>query len=211
MAVSARPPRGVPPSSGAAPGRTHLRLALVVVLILGLAVPLLSSLFGLYDDVTNWGKLVHAVDGWCAALLFGFLLLGWRQQAEVDLPDELAGLMTVFAGIFFGVMWEIVEFIRDWVAYSDLQKSNTDTMTDFLCNDVAAVLAALLAVRIYTRWLNQHQRQDLGRTAEWLVDGPSRVLDRHGFALTIVAVVLIGAAVTTLWFTGRPVPGFPLS
>jgi len=118
--------------------------------------------------------------------------------------------MTIFVGIFFGVMWEIVEFIRDWVAYSDLQKSNSDTMTDFLCNDVAAISAALLALRVYCRALTPDHRHALGRSAEWLVDGPSRVLDRHGLALTVIAVCVIVGAVASLWFADRPVPGIPI-
>src|SRR5207248_11263772 len=126
---------------------------------------------------------VHAVDTLCASLVFGLFLLGWRDLLRVDLTDELAALMTIFAGMLFGLIWEIVEFIRDWVAYSDLQKSNTDTMTDFLVGDVATVLAALLAVRLYVHIVSAGDRQALGATAAWLVDGPSRVLDRHGFAL----------------------------
>jgi hypothetical protein len=160
--------------------------------------------------VQHWGKLVHAVDGFCATALFGLLLFGWRDTVGVDLTDELTTLMTMFGGIFFGVMWEIVEFIRDWVSYSDLQKSNSDTMTDFLCNHAAAIVAALLVVRIYCRALSPQQRQELGGTAEWLVDGPSRVLDRHGFAVGAVAVLAIATAVAALWFTDRPLPGIPI-
>jgi hypothetical protein len=180
------------------------------LLAVGVALPLLSTAFGLYDHLEHWGKLVHALVGFCATFIFGWLLLGWRAQAQVDLPDELAALLTMFFGVFAGLVWEIVEFIRDWVAYSDLQKSNTDTMTDFLCNDVAAVLAALLALRLYCHVLTAHERADLGTTGEWLVHGPSRLLDRHGFALTLAAAVVIAASVAALWFAGRPVPGIPI-
>jgi hypothetical protein len=162
------------------------------------------------DSALLWGKTVHAAGGFCAALLFGLLLLGWRDRERVDLSDELATLMAIFFGIFFGVIWEIVEFIRDWVTYGDLQRSNSDTMTDFLCNDVAAILAAVIATRLYCGVLRAPHRERLGRAAAWLVDGPSGLLERHGFAMTIVAVAAIGASVLTLWFTGRPVPGIPI-
>jgi hypothetical protein len=183
---------------------------LALLLIIGLALPAISSATGLYDHVQHWGKGVHAVDGFIATLIFGLLLLGWRAQASVELVDELAALLTMFFGILFGILWEIVEFLRDWVAYSDLQKSNTDTMTDFLCNDVAVVLAALVALRVYCHVLVPADRQRLGVTAEWLVDGPSRVLDRHGFALLTLAVGVIAVSVLLLWFAGRPVPGIPI-
>lgn len=183
---------------------------LIVPLVIGLAVPLVSTLLGLYDNVEHWGKVVHAVDGFCAAFIFGLLFLGWREATRVDVADELAALMTVFFGILFGVLWEIVEFVRDWVAYSDLQKSNMDTMTDFLFNDVAVVVAMLVAMHVYCRRLGDDDRRSAGRIAEWLVDGPSRVLDRHGITLTVIALCVIGAAVASLWFADRPVPGIPI-
>ena len=183
---------------------------LLVTLAIGIALPILSSALGLYDQIQHWGKFVHAAVGFCATFIFGLLLLGWRQQAHVDFVDELAALLTMFFGILVGLLWEIVEFVRDWVAYSDLQKSNTDTMTDFLCNDVAVVIAGLLAMRVYCHMLNGQDRASLGATAEWLVDGPSGLLDRHGFLLTIVVAVIMAAAVAALWFADRPVPGIPI-
>jgi hypothetical protein len=195
---------------GASAAKGRARYLVGIPIVVAVALPLLSTALGLYDNIQHWGKGVHAVDGFCAAFIFGLLFLGWRQQARVELADELAALMTMFFGVLFGLVWEVVEFIRDWVAYSDLQKSNTDTMTDFLCNDVAVVIAALLAMRVYCHVLAASDRQSLGATAEWLVDGPSRLLDRHGLALTALAVGLLAASIAALWFAGRPVPGIPI-
>jgi hypothetical protein len=182
---------------------------LAATLAVAVLLPLGSTTFGLYDRVEHWGKLVHAVDAACATLIFGLLLLGWRERNAVDLSDELCALLTMFAGVLFGLAWELVEFIVDWVAYADLQKSNTDTMTDFLCNDVAVVLAALLALRLYCHATGPVDRQRLGGVAEWLVAGPSRLLDRHGFALLLLSAGVILAAIAVLWFAGRPMPGLP--
>ncbi len=195
------------PEARATPRITYVFVGAVV---LSVGLPLVSGWIGMYDRVEHWGKLVHAVDSFCCAFIIGLLLPAWRAAANVDLADELATLLTIFAGLLFGVLWEIVEFIRDWVAYSDLQKSNTDTMTDFLCNDVATVIAALIAIRLYCRLLSDAERERLGTTAEWLVDGPSRILDRHGLALFVLALALTAAAVASLWFAGRPVPGIPI-
>ena len=181
-----------------------------LVLLVGVALPLASTFLGLYDRVQYWGKLVHAVDAVCATLLFGVLLLAWRDVEGVDLADELAALTSMCAGIFFGVMWELIEFVIDWAGNSDLQKSNSDTMTDLLWNDVGAAFAAVLAARLYCHWLSARQRQDLGGVATWLVAGPSRVLDRHGFLMTFVAAVAISTVVAVVWFSGRPVPGFAI-
>jgi hypothetical protein len=197
------------PQSGptAASGPARYILAALAV---GLLLPLASTAVGLYDHILHWGKLIHAVDAACATFIFALLLLGWRNRNSVDLSDELATLISIFAGILFGVVWEIVEFVRDWVAYSDLQKSNSDTMTDFLCNDVATFIAALLAVRLYCHVASAADRSQLATVAQWLVDGPSRVLDRHGFALATITAGVIAATVIALWFSGRPVPGLPI-
>ena len=192
------------------PPSLESQLWLVAIVVVGVAVPMLSTALGLYDRIEDWGKLVHALDGACATALFGLLFLGWRDLAQIDVTDELAALLAMCVGIFFGVMWEIVEFVRDWVAYSDLQKSNTDTMTDLLCNDVACIVAAVLVVRLYAHVTSAADRKQLGETAEWLVDGPSRLLDRHGLTLTVIAAGCIAAAVAGLWFAGRPVPGLSI-
>jgi hypothetical protein len=188
-----------------------MRSALSALLIALVVIPTASSALGLYDRVTHWGKLVHSVEGFLVSLLIGLLILGWRDREAIDVTDQLAALLAMFAGVLFGVVWELIEFVIDWVRYSDIQKSNTDTTTDLLWCDVGAVVGAVLAVRLYCRWLHARDRQDLGDIGVWLFDGPSRFLDRHGFLVTILVALLAGAAVAALWFAGRPVPGFPIS
>ena len=71
-------------------------------MFVAVVLPLASSLLGLYDRIEHWGKFVHAVDGLCATLLFGVLLLAWRGVEKVDLADELAGLMAAaVAAVWF--------------------------------------------------------------------------------------------------------------
>lgn len=197
-----RAPRKGPVRSGVA--------FLVGAIAVGVLLPLVSAVFGLYDRVEHWGKFVHAVDAACVTLAFGLLLLGWRERNRVDLSDELCTLLAMFVGVLFGISWEVAEFMIDWVLDSDLQKSNTDTMTDLLWVDAAAVLAALVAMRVYCHAATSADRAQLGGIAEWLADGPSRLLDRHGLALLTIVACVIAAAVATLWFAGRPVPGLPV-
>jgi hypothetical protein len=139
----------------------------------------------------------------------GLLLLAWRDRERVDLDDRLAALVTICSGLLFGVAWEVVEFILDWVLALHLQLSNLDTMTNLLSNDVGAVVAGALVVWAYEDVVSQSTRLRLGALAIFLVDGPSRELQRHGFAMTVVIAILTAAAVGALWFAGRPVPGFP--
>jgi hypothetical protein len=174
-------------------------------------LPLVSWLTGMYGRVTHWGKAVHAVEGLAFAFLIGLLVLGWRDRARIDITDELAGLVAMCAGILFGVGWKIVEFVQDWATYADVEKSNSDTMTDFLWNDFGVVIGAVLAVSVYCRVLRGRERESVGSVAHWLVDGPSRVLDRHGVWATVLIAVVAAAAVVAVWFASRPLPGVGVS
>ena len=178
---------------------------LVWVLAVGLIGA--STALNVYDHLQHWGKFVHGAEGFLVALLVGSLLLGYRDQQSIGLSDQLGGLLTIMLGVAFGVVWEIIEFVIDWVADTSLQKSNTDTMTDFLWNDLGAVIGALLIVRLYCHWLSAHDRRAVGSAGTWLVDGPSRVLDRHGWLITVLGVAVIALIIAALWFAGRPIPG----
>jgi hypothetical protein len=191
----------VTPSTDAQVSR--LRVSLLVLVLALLALPALSSLLGLYDRVEHWSKLVHGLEVAGATALFGLLLLGWRDREAVEMSDPLAGLLTVFAGVLFGVIWDFVEFLLDWTLLTALQTSNADTMTDLLWSDVGAVVAALLAVRIYCHVLATSQREYLGGVAAYLVDGPNRILDRHGRLVTFAAAALGALAAVSLWLAER--------
>ena len=150
-----------------------------------------------------------------AALVFtgaaGLLLLSWRDRSAYAIDDRIVALAAMCAGLLFGVAWELVEFLSDWLIGSNLQRSNLDTMTDLLWNDVGAVVAGSLVVWAYCRFVDARARERLGTTAVWLVHGPSRLLDKHGFLMTIGVALVAAAAIGALWFAGRPVPGFPIA
>jgi hypothetical protein len=97
----------------------------------------------------------------------------------------------------------MLEFLIDWTLGTDLQKSNSDTMTDLLWNDAAAVVAAVATVRLYCHLMSPAKRASIGKIAAGLVDGPSRILDRHGVLVAIIFAALGTVAVATLWAANR--------
>ena len=155
-------------------------------------------------------KLLHALVALVVAGGVGLLLLAWRDHERAPIDDRLVALAAMCAGLLFGVAWEEVEFVLDWLRYSDLQLSNLDTMTDLLWNGVGAAVAGSVVVWTYCRLLDYAGRKRLGIAAAWWFDGPSRALDRHGLLATIVVALAVAVAVGALWFAGRPVPGFPI-
>ena len=155
-------------------------------------------------------KLEHFLLIAAVVLLVGLFLLGYRDRRRVDLSDPLAALLLMFVGVLAATLIEVVEFVSDWALGTTLQPSNLDTMTDLLAGDLGAVFGAVLATTLYARWLSAERRDRLGAAGEWLSDGPSRVLDRHGFAITLIVSGVLALSVGLLWFAGRPVPGFPI-
>lgn len=143
-------------------------------------------------------------------LAVGNLLLGYRDTRRVHLPDQLAAFLAMLSGFAFGMLWELIEFISDWVASTDLQPSNLNSMMDLLTSNVAAIVGGVASVWVYCHLVRGRQREQLGNLASWLSDGPSKLLDRHGYAMMLAFAGLAVLAVAALWFAGRPVPGFPI-
>jgi hypothetical protein len=144
------------------------------------------------------------------AVGLGILLLAYRDHERVHLPEQLAAFLAMLVGIGFALSFELLEFILDWVFNTDLQPTNTNTITDLVLCDVAAVFGAVLATRLYCRYIDAARRERLGDLAFWLADGPNNLIDKHGLALALAFTVIVGTAVAGLWFAGRPVPGFPI-
>jgi hypothetical protein len=153
--------------------------------------------------------VVHCLAAFGVSLLVGLLVLAWRDRTAVEVGDQLATALSMLVGILFGMLWELVEFVCDWAGQTALQTSNSQTMMQLLWNDVGAVVGALVAARLYCHALSASRRQQLGCLAARLFGGPSRGLDRHGLLVTIVVAAGAALTVASLWFAGRPMPGFP--
>jgi hypothetical protein len=186
--------------------RARVPRSLELIWLALVAVPGISAGFGLYERIVNWGKFVHAVEGLAIAAIVALVVLGWRDEVGVDLADHIVGLLAMSAALLFGLCWETVEFVIDWVLRTSIQKSNTDSMTDFLWNDLAAVVGALLGLRLYYHVLDDASRKRLGRTGVWLLDGPGRLFDRHGVLVGVVAAIVVALTLLGIWFSGRSSP-----
>jgi hypothetical protein len=161
------------------------------------------------STVVSW--IVQGVAAFVVACSAGLLLAAWRDREAVAIDDRIVALVAMCVGVLFGVAWELVQFLIDWIIGSDLQLSNLDTMTDLLWNNVGAVVGGACALWVYCRLLDAGAREQLGTRASWLFDGPSRVLDKHGFLMTLVVALALAIGVAAVWFAGRPMPGFQIA
>jgi hypothetical protein len=179
--------------------------ALELAFVAGMTLQFGSESTKLFELFTYWDKLVHPTLVALATLLVAWLLLGFRDAFGVRLPRRVIAATALLVGMGIGAGWEFIEFAADWFGNVNLQKSNGDTMTDILANDIGAGTAMVLALWLYRRGLQATERRALGELAAWLGAGPARLLDRHG---GLVGLVVTAACCALLawgwWLDGDP-------
>jgi len=171
--------------------KTHIPRPLEFAFVLGMALQFISESTKLFELFTYWDKLVHPTLVALTAMIGAWLLLGYRDAFGKRMPTQLIGVSGLLLGMAVGAFWEFVEFGSDWFGDANLQKSNADTLTDIMSNDIGAFVATLFGLWVYTHMLSQNRRREMGAIARWLGRGPSRLFDRHGR--------LIGAVVASVF------------
>jgi hypothetical protein len=164
-----------------------------------MALQYVSESTKLFELFYYWDKLVHPTLVALTGMVGAWLLIGYRDAFAKRIPTHLVAVFGMLLAIGIGAFWEFIEFTTDWFQYSDLQKSNADTISDIVSNNTGAFLATLLALWLYTHHFSESQRHELGRIAQWLAHGPLLLLRRHGrligTCLGITAAALISVAV----------------
>ena len=96
-----------------------------------------------YDRVWWWDDLLHTSSG--VVLGFGsflFLYTLHYQKKLMSTPFIIAFLSFCFA-LAMGAVWEILEFITDFVFGSDAQRSLDDTMWDLIVASLGALVIVI--------------------------------------------------------------------
>ena len=189
-------------------GRTHVLRRIELAFTLTIALQFVSESLKLYEIFYYWDKFAHPAEVFLATFMFGQLFLGYVDTYGVRLQRPFVAFVTLIFGATLGATWEFVEFVSDWFGNADLQKSNADTMTDILSNDIGALTAMLLAFWLYHHVrTTERQREELGHLARWLTNGIGRLLDRHGVLIGALFFLLLGSLVAAAWLVDRhPVP-----
>jgi hypothetical protein len=190
--------------------RWHVPRVLEFTFVLAMFFQYSSESFKLFEIFTYWDKIVHPAEIFLATGVVTFLFLGYRHLHQLKIPDGLSAAGAMLFGMTLGASWELLEFALDWFGNANLQKSNADTMTDILTNDVGAIFGTLLAFWLYRHKTAEHQKQEFGEIAEWLTARLARLFERHGVLVGVVVALLIAGLVVAGWFTDRaPVPPPP--
>jgi hypothetical protein len=186
--------------------RIHVLRAVELAFVLAIALQFVSESFKLYEHFYYWDKLAHPAEIFLATFVGALLLLGYLDTYRIALPRPFAAVVSMLAGASLGAFWEFIEFGSDWFGSTNLQKSNADTMTDLLTNDVAAVGATLVVFWLYHHRTTARQRERLGHVARWLTDGLGGLLHRHGVVLALVLALLVAGLLGAGWFVDRSPP-----
>ena len=186
--------------------RTRVPRQLEFAYVLGMALQFISESAKLFELFAYWDKIVHpilvAATGMCAA----WLLLGYRDAFGKRVPTHLAAALGMLMAMSVGAFWEFVELMSDWFGDANLQKSNGDTLTDIMANDIGAFVATLIALWLYTHVFAETQRREMGLIARWLVHGPGVLIRRHGRPIGAAACVALAAIVFLSQWVDRDAP-----
>src|ERR1051326_6666461 len=102
------------------------------------------------------------------ALIACWILQAYSDERGLRVPLHFAPFFGWILGASVGQFWEFVEFVGDWFGNTDLQKSNADTMTDMIANDIGALVAAVIASYVYFHVLGREQKREMGRIGQWM-------------------------------------------
>jgi hypothetical protein len=104
---------------------------------------------GLYDEVA------HAFTMFAITLALGFLL--YNELMHGFYAHWVMFVVTIASmGIAIGALWEVVEWLADFVIPMQIVAGLSDTVTDLILDSAGAVLAAMLNL-----WgLNERARQE---------------------------------------------------
>ncbi|MCA1648552.1 MAG: hypothetical protein LC797_24855 [Chloroflexi bacterium] len=129
-----------------------------------------------------------------------------REAFGKRIPTQLGAAFGLLLGMSVGAFWEFIEFGSDWFGDANLQKSNSDTLTDIVSNDIGAFVATLFGLWFFTHHLSANQRREMGQVARWLAHGPRVLFDRHGRVIGTVLAGLFGVILCLAYWMDRDTP-----
>jgi hypothetical protein len=97
----------------------------------------------LYNQPGPYDEIAHFFTVFAITLAFGFLLYRGLMESFYDHPI-LFVLTIASLGIALGTLWEITEWLADFIVPKQIVSGLFDTETDLILDSLGALLAALL-------------------------------------------------------------------
>ena len=100
----------------------------------------------LYNKPGPYDEIAHFFTIFAITLAFGFLL--YRELMESFYDRRWLFVLTIASlGIAIGALWEVAEWLADFVIPKQIVSGLFDTITDIMLDSAGATLAALLNLR----------------------------------------------------------------
>jgi hypothetical protein len=100
----------------------------------------------LYNKPGAYDEIAHFFTIFAMTLAFGFLLYSELMESFYD--HRVMFVLTIASlGIAIGALWEVIEWLVDFVVPKQIVSGLFDTITDLILDSAGAVLAALLNLR----------------------------------------------------------------
>lgn len=102
--------------------------------------------FDLYNKPGPYDEIAHAFTIFALTLALGFLVYG-RLMSNFHGRYMLFVLTIASFGIAIGALWEVAEWLSDFVLPQQIVSGLNDTITDIILDSLGAIAASLLSVR----------------------------------------------------------------
>ena len=105
----------------------------------------LGHLADFYDYIPLWDKFLHFQSGLILGVA-GFVLvytLNEQESIHLDLSPGFVSFFAVTFSLAIGVVWEIVEFMGDFIFSVSWQNGNADTMWDLIAAGIGALIVSI--------------------------------------------------------------------
>src|SRR3989344_953821 len=105
----------------------------------------LGHLANFYDYIPLWDKFVHFQSGLILGVA-GFVLvytLNEQESIHLDLSPGFVSFFAVTFSLAIGVVWEIVEFMGDFIFSVSWLSGNADTMCDLIAAGIGALIVSI--------------------------------------------------------------------
>lgn len=145
----------------------HLRPVYLLEIVFDgfvLAAVSFASLFGGYELIPCWDKILHFLSGFLFAVLGTAVYFANKPGHALDPADAFnASLYTWMFAMMSAVLWEIWEYIVSFSGADPQQVAQTgvgDTMTDIIVCTVGGLITAISCWN-YLRHIGQNRRKGL--------------------------------------------------
>ena len=126
-------------------------------IVLALFLHVIGGVSGLYDKVTGWDHITHAMSSSLIAALGFVVVVAIDKYVEsIHLPRPFLAAFIIMFTMAMGVLWEIMEYSNDVLTGSHLQYGLTDTMLDLLFDGFAGFIVGIAGAHYLVNVTPEH-------------------------------------------------------